>query len=270
MRPDTRYDHLLRIRRVVSQIQSELDRTLTVTDIADIAALSPFHVIRVFREITGYTPAAMQTALRIQEAKRYLVAGNASVTDACFSVGFNSLGSFSQRFLQLTGVNPSDYRTAAGRVEPIIEQLTSIDRASFKELPTRNSVSGRVHGVESPDSFYFIGLFPPGPPRGRPLGGDARQTSGDFVIRHVPDGTYVIYSAVIARARSLKLVMPDTEIASGGGQIIQMVGGAPVTDVDIMLTPRTCIVTPIMTTLFSIPSLAVGARMNHLEFRQSA
>src|SRR5687768_17091741 len=98
MRTATQTDHIERISRVIEQMRGEPERTLSLGDIADIAALSSFHAIRVFRLITGYTPAAMQTALRIQEAKRLLVSEHLSVTDACYTVGFASLGSFSQRF----------------------------------------------------------------------------------------------------------------------------------------------------------------------------
>lgn len=259
-----------RVARVVAQLQSELDRTLTVGDIADIAAMSPFHVIRVFRQITGYTPAAMQTALRIQQAKRYMVVDGASVTDACFEVGFNSLGSFSQRFKELSGVNPSDYRTSTDRVELIIEHLAGIDRTPWAEFRSPATVSGTLNREFGVPAFYFVGLFPPGPPRGCPIRGDARRTPGEFVIRHVPDGKYQIYSAVIAQAASTRLVLPDSELATGGGHLIEMRGGKPVTGIDINLAPRTRILTPIMTTLFAIPTVAEIAQMTHLMERQIA
>ena len=68
MRPVTEADHRERIHRVVTQLRDEPERTLSLDEMADIAALSPFHAVRVFRSITGYTPAAMQTAVRVQEA----------------------------------------------------------------------------------------------------------------------------------------------------------------------------------------------------------
>jgi AraC-like DNA-binding protein len=46
--------------------------------------------------------------------------GDMSVTDACFAVGCQSLGTFSTRFTELVGVSPSEYR----RVEaPVTEGL---------------------------------------------------------------------------------------------------------------------------------------------------
>jgi AraC family transcriptional regulator len=259
-----------RVARVVAQLQSEMDRTLSVGDMADIAALSPFHVIRVFRQITGYTPAAMQTALRVQAAKRLMVMDDASVTDACYEVGFNSLGSFSQRFKELSGVSPSEYRRSHHRVELLIEQIVKIDRQPWSELSSPASVSGQLSGVDCQDAFYFVGLFPPGPPRGNPIRGDARTSPGEFVIRNVPDGRYQIYSAVIARAETRALVMPDTEVATGGGQFVQMRNGLPVNNIEIALFPRTQVITPITTSLFAIPTVADAVRLNHMPIRLPA
>src|SRR5688500_15176192 len=144
MRQITQTDHIERILRVIAQIRSEPERTLSLAEIAEIAALSPFHAIRVFRLITGYTPAAMQTALRIQQAKRLLAAEQMSVTDACFSVGFSSLGSFSQRFSELTAVNPSEYRTARERADDLAEELSRLERTPLGDRHESNTVSGHL------------------------------------------------------------------------------------------------------------------------------
>jgi AraC family transcriptional regulator len=263
MRPDTRIDYVERIARVVAQLRTEPELTLSLSEIADIAALSPFHAIRVFRLITGYTPAAMQTALRVQEAKRLMAFERATVTEACFAVGFSSLGSFSQRFATLCGVNPSEFRAQASRVEEFVDDLTSLARNPNLEPFERNFVSGSVIGHQDGPALFFVGLYPPGPPMGRPLYGDVLTDPGEFVIRHVPDGTYQIYCAVIAQPDRLSdWSLPDSEVQTGGGQIVQMMLGEPVRDVQIDLQPRTMILTPIMTALMAMPCVAEIARLN--------
>lgn len=264
MRQVTETDHRERIERVVAQIRREPDRTLALSDIADIAALSPFHLIRVFRQITGYTPAAMQTAVRIQEAKRLLIGEQATVTDACFTVGFASLGSFSQRFTWLSGVNPSEYRTAHHRVDDLVEALLTLRRAPVGSRPEPRSVSGRITGEENRPAFFFVGLFPPGPPQGKPIRGDVLNAPGEFVIRNVPDGVYAIYAAAIAHpARSVDWVLPDSEWQTGGGEPVRMVCGLPVDSITIELRSRDSVVLPLTTTLMAIPGIADAARLNH-------
>lgn len=264
MRPDTQHDHLERVLRVVEQLRREPERTLALGEIAEIAALSPFHVIRVFKNITRYTPASYQTAVRIQAAKRLLVAERSSVTDACFAVGFSSLGSFSQRFSALAGVNPSEYRSSVSRLDDLADRLARLDRRPFDELDAPGTVSGRLIGQCPVDAFYFVGLFPPGPPQGFPIAGDTLTAPGEFVIRHVPDGHYVIYSAAVAHpARSVDWVLPDTEAMTGGGQPVRIAGGRPVRDLEIQLVPRELIITPITTTLMALPGLAEAAGASH-------
>ena len=271
MRPDTRIDHIERIARVVSQIRDEPERTLSVTDIADIAALSPFHAIRVFRLITGYTPAAMQTAIRVQAAKRLLAVEGATVTDACFDVGFSSLGSFSQRFAILCGVNPSEFRALASNVDELVASLDSLDRNPVVADDERHVVSGTILGCDQAPGFFFIGLFPPGPPQGRPMHGDILSAAGDFVIRHVPDGLYTIYCAKIARpSRAQDWALPDSEYQTGGGLSINMILGTPVRDVEIFMIPRTQLVTPIMTPLMATPRIADIARVSQIPDVQPA
>ena len=56
------------------------------------------------------TPYSYLMTRRIERAQELLRAG-ASVTDACMAVGCTSLGSFSSRFTEITGITPSHYRS---------------------------------------------------------------------------------------------------------------------------------------------------------------
>jgi AraC-like DNA-binding protein len=47
--------------------------------------------------------------VRIERAKKLLEQG-VSVTEACFAVGFDSLGSFTSLFKRRAGVTPSEYQ----------------------------------------------------------------------------------------------------------------------------------------------------------------
>ena len=56
--------------------------------------------------------------LRIDRAKRLLACDHLPVTEVCFAVGYESLGSFSSRFRSLVGYSPSEYQRAFGRLFP--------------------------------------------------------------------------------------------------------------------------------------------------------
>src|SRR5450755_841122 len=86
---------------------------VTLENAAKEACLSPFHFNRVFARAFGETPHEFVSRIRIDEAKKLLLAENQSVTDICFDVGYASLGSFSMRFRSLTGLSPAAFRREA-------------------------------------------------------------------------------------------------------------------------------------------------------------
>ena len=67
----------------------------------------------------GETPHEFITKLRIDRAKRLLACDQLPVTDVCFAVGYESLGSFSTRFRTLVGYSPSVYQREIRRIFPV-------------------------------------------------------------------------------------------------------------------------------------------------------
>lgn len=102
-------DSFQRVLRARDAIHARYAQALRLEDLAHEAALSPFHFLRMFRAAFGETPHQYLTRVRIEAAKRLLLA-NAPVTDVCFDVGFQSLGSFSALFARRVGAPPSAFR----------------------------------------------------------------------------------------------------------------------------------------------------------------
>ena len=84
--------------------------------LAHIAAISKFHLVRVFDEITGTTPHHFVACLRMQRAKELLLKPDASITEVCLEVGYASLGTFSKTFSALVGVSPQQFRALPKRL----------------------------------------------------------------------------------------------------------------------------------------------------------
>jgi AraC-like DNA-binding protein len=104
-----RDDSFRRLLRARDAIHARYAQSLRLEDLAREAALSPFHFLRLFRSAFGETPHQYLTRVRIEAAKRLLLA-DAPVTDVCFDVGFQSLGSFSALFAKRVGSPPSAFR----------------------------------------------------------------------------------------------------------------------------------------------------------------
>jgi AraC-like DNA-binding protein len=107
---------LARLCRARDYLAGRFHLRTTLPDVAREAYLSPFYFNRLFTQVFGETPHEFTTRLRIERAKQLLLADNESVTDICFDVGYESLGSFSARFHSMTGLSPAAFRREARRV----------------------------------------------------------------------------------------------------------------------------------------------------------
>jgi AraC-like DNA-binding protein len=98
------------VRRSILHMSADLAERHTLEAVAEAAGCGPFSLIRAFRRLTGTTPIRFLTILRLAEAKRLLLVGDARVIDACYEVGYESLGSFNNRFKALVGLTPTELR----------------------------------------------------------------------------------------------------------------------------------------------------------------
>jgi AraC-like DNA-binding protein len=106
LKPDT-YRRLVRAREF---IDSSYQLPLNLEQISSAACLSRFHFLRLFRAAFNKTPHQYLTHRRIEKAKELLSSSPLTVTDVCFEVGFESLGSFSSLFHKHVGHPPNAYR----------------------------------------------------------------------------------------------------------------------------------------------------------------
>lgn len=107
---ETQLRDLTRLRRVRDRIDREYANPLNVDDLARGVHMSSGHLSRQFRQAFGESPYSYLMTRRIERAMSLLLHTEASVTEICHAVGCQSLGTFSSRFAELTGVSPSAFR----------------------------------------------------------------------------------------------------------------------------------------------------------------
>jgi AraC-like DNA-binding protein len=83
---------------------------LDVDDLACAAGLSRAHFSREFRRVFGESPHAYLLTRRLERSAAMLRATDRSVADICFSVGLQSVGSFTTSFTRTFGISPTAYR----------------------------------------------------------------------------------------------------------------------------------------------------------------
>lgn len=115
----------LRLCRARDRLREEYDRPASIHALAREAGLSTGQFIRRFAAVFGETPHQHRIRVRLDRAKILLAAGEHSVTDVCFELGFASLGSFSALFTRRVGVAPSVYRR---RIRTLVQAPKMLQR----------------------------------------------------------------------------------------------------------------------------------------------
>ena len=83
---------------------------IRVDDMARASGLSRAHFSREFRRAFGEPPHTYLLTRRLERAAALLRHTDRSVADICFSVGLQSVGSFTSSFTRTYGISPTKYR----------------------------------------------------------------------------------------------------------------------------------------------------------------
>ena len=108
-------NHISRVRDALDRIETACQEPLSLTKLADWAAISPFHFLRVFRRVTGTTPHQYLLGMRVRLAIRMLLDTERPVTEIAYEVGFQDLSNFVRTFHRLVGCSPGAYRRGEAR-----------------------------------------------------------------------------------------------------------------------------------------------------------
>ncbi|WP_156256260.1 AraC family transcriptional regulator [Sandarakinorhabdus oryzae] len=98
------------LRLCVDHVMANLDRDVSIGELAGLAQLSSFHFARAFRTSVGQAPGSFQRAARIERAQRLLADTGLPVIEVAAQVGYETPQAFSRVFRRATGVTPSHWR----------------------------------------------------------------------------------------------------------------------------------------------------------------
>ena len=99
--------------RLLNQYFDEnLDRNISLAELAGVVQLSEFHFARKFRNEFGCPPHAYVMRKRIERAKAQLARGNLPLKVIAANCGFSDQSHMTRLFRRLLGVTPAEYRNA--------------------------------------------------------------------------------------------------------------------------------------------------------------
>ena len=99
-----------RLERAVDYIEVNLDKDLTLENVASLAHLSPFHFARTFRISTGWTLRKYVSMRRLLLSKAMLEKGQLSLAEIACALSLSSPESFAKAFRRAVGLSPGLYR----------------------------------------------------------------------------------------------------------------------------------------------------------------
>jgi AraC family transcriptional regulator of arabinose operon len=91
-------------------MRENIEKKLTLLDIAKFVGYSPSHFSSLFNQRTGYSPLAYFNQLKIQQACQLLDFTNMKINQVCFKIGIEDTYYFSRLFSKIMGMSPKKYK----------------------------------------------------------------------------------------------------------------------------------------------------------------
>jgi len=241
------------VARAIRHMREHLADPLDLDELAVIAAISKFHFVRVFDEITGTTPHHFLSCLRVQRAKELMLETDSSITEVCLEVGYNSPGTFSNTFGRLVGVSPQEFRALPKRMT-----ATQFATTIWRYLAARKKFSGPalegvVEGPRLPNGFIFVGTFTSGVPLGVPFSGTVMVGRGAFRIERPVVPEFHLLAALVPLSTKLAKMVVNIPISYVASLRVQNDPTGPAEKPRLRLRPLRLTDPPIVMALPALP-----------------
>ena len=109
-----------RVLKVKDYINKHISDNLRLEQLADLVGMTPTAFSRFFKLRTGKNLSEYIIDIRLGLAARRLVDTADSVSEICWSCGFNNLSNFNRRFRDRKGCNPTEFREKYQKTKIIV------------------------------------------------------------------------------------------------------------------------------------------------------
>lgn len=98
------------IEDAIQYIRANIDKSISLEELAGIANLSTYYFAHIFKQQTGFAPLEYVINTRIERAKILLAKTTIPVAEIAYEVGYGSSNSLINAFVKRVGVSPRSYR----------------------------------------------------------------------------------------------------------------------------------------------------------------
>jgi AraC family transcriptional regulator len=111
--PSTRVELLRRVSRVRDLLDARIQAGVSLAELSREACLSEFHLLRVFKQAFGTTPARYLERRRMERARELLFRSDLAIADVAASCGYSNLSAFGRAFRRAWGTSASGLRESS-------------------------------------------------------------------------------------------------------------------------------------------------------------
>ena len=108
-----------RLKKMLTWLHQNLDKNISVAEIAQTANICPRESQRIFQQYLHYSPIEYLQRIRIFHAAELLTDSDCPITDIALNCGFSNPSYFSKQFKTIMGSRPREYRAASHNRIPI-------------------------------------------------------------------------------------------------------------------------------------------------------
>jgi AraC-like DNA-binding protein len=100
-----------RLKKVHGYVIANFQNKIHIQDVADMANMTTHAFCKYFKKSTKKTFMTFLTELRVCHAKKLLIENGNSISDICYSSGFDNLSNFNRKFKAVTQMTPKEFRS---------------------------------------------------------------------------------------------------------------------------------------------------------------
>ncbi len=148
------------VRKMQDYIREHIQEDITINDLAEASAFSPWYARRLFLKYLNMTPAVYIRRLRLSKSALKLRDEQVNVLDVALDMGFGSVDGYQRAFRKEFGCNPKEYSTSPVPVwlftPSLIENKTSKERKVSEMSENKDIRNIFIQVIEKPARKVII------------------------------------------------------------------------------------------------------------------
>lgn len=145
------------VQRMQDYIEIHIFEEISLTELAEVAHFSPWYSARIFKELTGFSPADYIRRLKLSKSVLRLRDEKIKIIEAAFDTGFTSVDGYQRAFRREFECNPKEYAKNPIPLSLFIPYGVKFSKPTKKEMSTMEDIKNVfIQVVEKPTRKVII------------------------------------------------------------------------------------------------------------------